>query len=529
MIGQLPEECDIAIIGAGVGGLTAAALLSKAGYRVCVVDREARVGGYLAGFRRKEFTFDSAIHWLNQCGPGGIVHKVFSFLGADPPEAPGLARIRRYKGESFDYLLTNNPDELKARWIREFPEDAAGIERFFRSAKVLGARMMGLSDFSRSRETFSLLDWIRTGVRMSTWGLPFLRYLGDKDCEQLSEFFTNPKLRSVFCSEENILSVLVPVGWAYVGDYQRPPVGGSQVFPQWLMRLVRERGSQVILRAGVESVLLEDNRAVGLRLEGGKELRARWVIAACDIEALFSKMLPEGAVPARRLADYREAELYSSCVTVSLGLNCEPQALGLGEELVFLTRDGIPRRAHNNGAPETAGLSILAPSLRDPTLAPPGKGTLTIYASARLSYGDRWKTGENLERGEAYKAFKEAYAKVLLERVEDAIAPKLREHVEILSVATPVTHLRYTGNRDGSIMGQLPSRKNMKLRVAGNRTPVDRLLIGGHWAQYGGGVPVAVRAAANAALLVFKEEKSAAYAELCRVMDGRWRLMSSLQ
>ena len=112
VIGEPPEACDVAVIGAGMGGLTASALLARAGLRVCVLDREARPGGYLAGFRRKDFTFDTAIHWLNQCGPGGIVHKVFGFLDPDGPKAPALGRIRRYKGESFDYLLTRNPDEL---------------------------------------------------------------------------------------------------------------------------------------------------------------------------------------------------------------------------------------------------------------------------------------------------------------------------------------------------------------------------------------------------------------------------------
>ena len=63
----IPPSCDVAIIGGGVGGLTAAALLSQAGLSVVVLERESRPGGYLAGFHRKAFVFDSAIHWLNQC------------------------------------------------------------------------------------------------------------------------------------------------------------------------------------------------------------------------------------------------------------------------------------------------------------------------------------------------------------------------------------------------------------------------------------------------------------------------------
>ena len=69
---ELKPHYDVTVIGAGVGGLTAAALLSKAGLSVCVLEMADHSGGYLAGFRRKHFLFDTAIHWLNQCSPGGM-------------------------------------------------------------------------------------------------------------------------------------------------------------------------------------------------------------------------------------------------------------------------------------------------------------------------------------------------------------------------------------------------------------------------------------------------------------------------
>ena len=113
----LKSNYDVAIIGAGVGGLTAAALLSKFGLSVCVVEKEPHVGGYLAGFRRRGFKFDTAIHWLNQCGPGGLVHRLFEVLGKNHPVAVPQTRIRRYVGNGFDFLLTNNPDEMKDKLI----------------------------------------------------------------------------------------------------------------------------------------------------------------------------------------------------------------------------------------------------------------------------------------------------------------------------------------------------------------------------------------------------------------------------
>src|SRR5690606_323414 len=123
---ELKSYYDVAIIGAGIGGLTAAALLSKAGLSVCVLEKEPHAGGYLAGFRRKNFRFDTAIHWLNQYGPDGLVTKVFDILGNDYPRAMVQQRIKRYKGDNFDYLLTDNPDEFRDQLIREFPASKEG-------------------------------------------------------------------------------------------------------------------------------------------------------------------------------------------------------------------------------------------------------------------------------------------------------------------------------------------------------------------------------------------------------------------
>lgn len=522
---SLPSRCDVVVIGAGMGGLTSAALLAGAGLSVCVLEATSRPGGYLAGFRRGPFVFDTAIHWLNQCGPGGVVRKALDLIGPGAPEMAPLRRVRRYKGDSFDFLLSDQPDRLREDLTRRWPAEEAGLRAFFAAAKRLGEAFSRLCAYTRGPDTMSLWERCKLGMNMGRVTVPFWRHLGVGAEAGLRRFFRDEGLRGVFCAEEDILSCLVPIGWAYTGDYQLPPRGGSQQLPIWLAGRLEELGATVACRSRVTQVLLEDGRAAGVRLVRGREqvvheVRARWVIAACDQELLYERLLPPGTVAPRLLERVRGAELYDSSVTVSLGLSIPPEELGFGEELVFLTRDGVARADHSSGDPHTAGISILAPSLRDPSLAPPGKGTLTAYVPARLEWGERWHTGPDLERGQAYKDFKRRYADVLLDRIEAALAPDLRRHIELCEVATPVTHLRYTGNRGGTIMAQRPTRANMRAKVAHYRTPVPGLLLGGHWAEYGGGVPVAVRAGINSALLVLREQRAEAFERLSAALDA---------
>lgn len=521
---ELPSECDAVVIGAGIGGLTSAAMLAKAGLRVCVLEAEQRPGGYLAGFNRGAFRFDTAIHWLNQCGPKGYVRRVFDFLGPGAPGTRPQTRIRRYKSASFDYLLTNDPNVLRDTWIREYPHDRQGVIDFFEAAHNVGRALDSFTELARL-PSMNFSEKLRTHLKIGATGITFLRYLGKSAERTLANYFQEEKLRRVFASEESLISILAPIGWAYMNDFQMPPVGGSQSFPMWLCQYIEACGGHIALSCRVKNILVENKKAVGVLMERGRHrltedtLRTKYVVAASDLSTLFEKMLPKEIVKKSWGEKVSNADLYQSSVTVSVALNVPSQELGFDEELISLTRDDVTREQQNSGDPEKSGMSVLAPSLRDPTLAPAGKGTLTIYAPARMDYGDYWKTEPGLVRGRAYKDFKQAYADILIERVEKAVAPGLRKHMEFCDIATPITHQRYTGNRNGTIMAQTPTGKNIRDRVARYKTPLENLFVGGHWAEYGGGVPIAVRAGVNSAMMVLERERPVARKTFAQALD----------
>jgi len=522
----------VAVIGAGMGGLTTAALLSKAGFSVCVLEKEPHAGGYLAGFRRKDFRFDTAIHWLNQCTPGGMACKIFDLLGNDHPNVIPQRRIRRYKGESFDYLLTNNPDELRDQLISEFPHEREGLLRFFKAAKKLGKSFNEFSKIFRTEESMTAVERMKNKLPLLKFAMPFIPYIsytGEKGLKKgLNKFFKDEKLHKIFTGETELLSCLVPIGWAYYGDFQSPPVGGGQVLPEWMEHVVKYYGNDIIYKAAVSEVVVENNTAKGVKFthfNTNYTVNCKYVVAACDIETLYEKMLPQHAIPAKLKDKLKDADIYSSSVTVSIALDCTPDKLGFNEELVHIVTENAPTGEQCDGNPHTSEISILAPSFRDPSLAPEGCGTLTLFMPAFMNYSNEWKTDKddngNYKRGEAYKQLKNEIADIIIQRVEDMVAPGLRSHILFYDVATPVTHWRYTGNRGGTMMGAKPGKKNMQNKIAHYQTPVNNLLLGGHWAELGGGVPIAVKAGANAALLIFKKEKPEAFQLMAGYMDGK--------
>ncbi len=529
---ELKPEYDVIVIGAGIGGLTAAALLSKAGFSVCVLEKEPHAGGYLAGFRRKHFRFDTAIHWLNQCMPGGMAATIFDILGSDHPKAVPQTRIRRYKGESYDYLLTNNPDDLKKQWQETFPHEKEGIERFFRDAKKLGNAFANFSHIFRTEETMSFPERVRHKLSLAKFGLafiPHLGYTGDKGIRKgLNKYFKDERLHKIFSADTELLSCLVPIGWAYYGDYQSPPEGGGQVIPEWMQHIIGFYGNHLFFKCDVKQILLNGDTATGVAMHHrGRDytVKSRYVVAACDVETLYDRMLPLQTITEKFRKKLSNAELYSSSVTVAIALDCPAEALGFQEELIHLSSENVSRKDHTSGDPGRSEISVLAPSLRDKSLAPGGCGTLTLFMPAYMSFENNWLTEKdgqgNYLRNDAYKNLKHTIAEALIRRVEECIAPGLRDHILFYDVATPVTHWRYTGNKNGTMMGAKPGRENMQGKIAHYRTPVKNLYLGGHWAELGGGVPIAVKAGANASLLILKKEQPKAFHVLATYMDGK--------
>jgi prolycopene isomerase len=514
------QDADVIVIGAGISGLTAAALLAGAGLEVAVLEEQPRAGGYLQGFSRQGFQFDTAVHWLNGLGPGGLAARVLDHIAPGRPACRPLERAWRLRGESFDYLLTVEADRLRDRLAADFPAEAGGLERLFADCRFLGQRMALMGGRMRAVETMGAWEKARYGLKMLGWYWPLRRFMRADARRGLARYLHGAELGGLFAPEERLASIMFPIAWAYSRDFFAAPRGGSRAWVDWLIRRIETAGSRVLLGQPVTRVRVEGGRAAGVELAGGDSLRARWVVAACDVERLYARLLPEGLAPAKLRRKLAAADLYYSCVMLFCGLGCSSEELGLGEEMIRLTRDGLPTEAHCNGDPDTSALLVMAPAARDPSLAPAGKSSLTIQCPAYFEQHARWATGPELARGEAYRACKQAFAERLLARVERQLVPDLRGRIEHLSVATPITFWRYSANRAGSIMGTRPTDRNIKRRLAHYRTPLPGLLLAGHWAEYGGGVLMAIRAAANASLLILQPDHPEAFRALRQALDA---------
>jgi len=529
------EFYDVVIIGAGISGLTSSALFSKSGISSCVLEMHYTAGGYLQGFERKGFKFDTAIHWLNDCGTNGFVTKTFKIIGNDYPKVQIQKNIRRFVNDDIDYLITNNPDKFKEELISKFPEDKKGIKKFFEDAKKISKSFDIYIDLNRSLETRTIFSKAMYGIKLLRFALafiPHIKYKGKKGLlKGLNKYSKNPEFHKIFSSENEILSCIVPIAWAYSNNFQNPPKGGSKEFTDWLSYASKKMDGEIFFNSKVIEIITKNKKVKGVKYinkDEIHEINCKYIVAACDLESIYTKMLNKNIISPKKIDALKNAEIYSSSVTISIALDCPAEQLNMGEESIYLFDNKHNTDILSNGNPHESGIHILSPSVRDNSLAPEGKGIITLFIPAWIKNNNYWnckkdKNG-NFIRGNEYKKLKKEYAEILINRVQEKVIPNLKEHIIFYDVATPITYLRYTNNKNGTMMGQRPGKANMQNKVASYKTPIKNLLISGHWADLGGGVPIAVKTALNTSLIILQKENKNIFRLFAEYIDGKKKI-----
>ena len=528
----MQNKYDVVIIGGGVSGLTLAAMLAKTGQSCCIVEKEPHPGGYLAGFQRNGFLFDTAIHWLNQFNKEGIAHRCFSFIDKDYPKPKPLKKIQRYQTENFNILVTTNLKKVQQDFISYFPEEEKGINKFFKHVDELARTSKKMANFVRSAQTMSLTKKAVFYTRALPAVLPLmkhLRYAGDKGVSKgLSKYFNNDAIKDIFSSEGDLLSCLFPLAWAKNGDYFMPPSGSSVEIINWLVKQNQLLGNEIRLATRAESIILKEKTATGVEVshQGNKmQIDAKYVIIASDLITAYTKLLPKGVIPEKKINNLKNSIQYKSGFTVTAALDCPAEELGFGEELILLFHNNIERYQHEDSNPDHSKLSIISPSVRDKSICPEGKGMVTIYMPADIEKYEYWKTEPDKNgirhRGDAYKKLKNEIAERLFRRIDKEINPDFSKHIIFFEAATPITYYRYTGNYRGTMMGPRPGKENMQKKVASHFTGIDNLLVGGQWAELGGGIPTTSRSAMNTLLIILRKENKNLYKRVAAYFDGK--------
>jgi phytoene dehydrogenase-like protein len=490
------DAIDVAIVGAGIGGLIAAALLADSGLAVAVYEAHVVPGGFCHTFLRKArrdgrpcvYRFDAGPHDFSGVHPGGPVNAILAQLGV----ADRLDWRRLDHSYRFADRIIDPPRDWRAyaaEFGRPFPADAVGLKALFEEIKAIfdgmyatGADNGGIPGLPRSAD--ALLAFARGHSLAVKWmDRPFDELVAHHVSDPQAKRALNALTGYVSDGSERLTCAqMIPLfGYYFDGGYY--PAGGSQRFAEVLVEAIEARGGSVRLNTRVERILVVDGRAVGVALADGRRVTARAVVSNADVRRTFLELVERDALPARFAERLAAAAPGPSAFMVHLGVDyvpdCRP-ALHLVDQRI--------------------GVEVLTQV--DPSAAPAGHSTVGIIKlmtndEARAWFpatgGDDWKA---LRRSPEYEAKKRALADSMIAAAETAL-PGLAAHIVHRSEASPVTYARYDLASDGAIYGVARAG-----RLRGAKSPIRNLVVAGA-ATHGPGVEaVAISGALAAEALV---------------------------
>lgn len=476
------EAYDVVVIGAGIGGLSTAALLAKAGKSVLLVERHDRPGGYAHGFKRRGFQFDSGVHLVSGCGSegysnGSTIHKICLAVGIDPHAIfipiPAYARAVY---PDFEIPLHAGEDAFITGLTERFPQEKNRLLALIRLCRVLAEEAMVADE---------ILEQGRSATVSPTLALANLfRYRRATLAEALDEFLLDKRLKSACASlwpylglPPSKLSFLywasMIAGYTYEGGYYCQ--GSFQTYANLLAAAVKEQGGEVLLNSSVRRICVEQGKACGIILENGQVIRGERLVSNIDARQTADLLigrehLPEGyGEGLGKLSS--SLSVFVSYVATDLKLAEQTHS---HESFFFdsfdheagyaLTREGRPN-----------WFSATLPTLADPSLAPQGRHILLLTTLCPFDIGSSWRQA------------KQGFQQRLLEKAERHF-PGLNDHLLLVESGSPRTLERYTLNHQGAAYGYAPTPDQIGPNRPGVRGVLQGLYHTGHWTRPGGGV-----------------------------------------
>ncbi|MDT3395892.1 NAD(P)/FAD-dependent oxidoreductase [Streptomyces sp. B1866] len=465
-------EWDVIVVGSGLGGVSAAAILARSGLKVLVCEQSDGVGGLAHAFQRDGRTFDSAIRVLAE---GEMVQGLLDWLGvADQCELTVIDHLYEARFPDRSVFAPTGLEEFMEAHIRLFPGEAEGIRAFFQLRRQMfletAQAPMRVTDPSALGQLAELLPTLMK-YRTATLQQVMDEYLRDPRlkamCSALWPYMGAPPSQLSFFAYSQFIGVLID-GPSYCR-------GSFQKLVDAFVTAVRRGGGQVATGTPVERILLHpDGRVAGVRTAAGEVCTAPVVVSNADARHTFEELVGAEHLPgayARRLRRLRPS--MSACVVYAATTQDVLAQQPAHETFVYRHWDHEDTwRDLLAGRPGGMSLSIM--TMLDPGLAPPGEHLLiaTAVAPWRLPDGQSWH-----ER-------KDAFADSLLGEFETVI-PDLRKHLTFVQAGTPQTIQRYTRNHEGATYGWAMGPHQIGGKRLPHDTPVPGLFLSGHWTEEG--------------------------------------------
>lgn len=443
---------DAVVIGAGNGGLTAAATLAKAGKSVLLLEQHNLPGGFATSFVRGRFEFEPSLHELCDVGspenPGEVRRLLTDTLGIQAeflpvPEAYRLITIAEGKN-NLDVVMPFGVSEFVDQMERYVPGSRKSMERFLSLCESIMAALAYIGASGGKADSKVLM---REHAN-------FLKCGGYSVSRVLHALHMPKKAQRILCAywcyvgidtNELNFALFAAMVYKYLTKGAWIPKMRSHELSSALEARVRELGGEIWYNTRAEQIQMKEGRIVGVATTRGV-VKTAHVVACCSPNAVFGDMLKPEDVPQRQTKMVNARRIGARGFVVYLGLNRTADELGLKDYSYFIyeSMDTVREAARANGFNNHPMQATVCLNRANPDCSPLGT---CIMSFTTLYNKDVW--GDVPAKD--YVSKKREVAERMINDFEEQVGVRLTPYIEEIEIATPVTMARYTLNPEGAM------------------------------------------------------------------------------
>lgn len=489
---DLENEWDAIVIGSGIGGLSTAAILSKSGEKVLVLEQHYTAGGFTHVFKRPGYEWDVGLHYIGEVNrPDSMLRKLFDYVTDGELEWADMGEVydRICIGDDI-YPFRKGTDNFKAELKEQFsaPEDRRAIDEYVDLVYEVAS---AAQNFFTEKALPPLLGKV-AGLFLRRKYMNYARRTTDEVMRELTD---NERLIAVLTGQwgdyglppaEGSFAVHATVARHYFGGGSYP-VGGSGEILETIAPVIQESGGRVVTNARVDRVDVVDGEAVGVTIADGRSIEAPIVVSDAGFENTWRNLVSsEVAREAGMVEKLEVVEPSASHLCLYIGLQKTAEELDLPKANYWLYPENVDHEANLERFardPENAPLPVAYisfPSAKDPAWEEryPGTATIEIITVAPYEWFQKWEGTRWKNRGEEYEEFKEMLSGRLLEKLYE-VEPQTEGHVDHHELSTPLSTRHFANYQTGEIYGLAHTPERFEQEYLRPHTPVDNLYMTG--------------------------------------------------
>jgi len=493
---------DIIIIGAGIGGLLSATLLAKKGRDVLLIESHDRPGGLMQGFERRGVFFDSTSAFLMDCAENGNFTKLLNSISVK--DISFIDVTDKFVGSYPDIEIKNSYMLIDDEFVKNnFPQELSRFEKYLRLMQSISRQLALLS--KPKFYHYLLFPFIFSKV---------IRYEKKTVKEVLDKFFSDEKLKTILFEHPTTSPpssapfLFLPILYnSAMSGFFYPEKGFADLANKILNAFLQHRG-EVLFNTKVTSIKVE-NGIQTIKTNDGKSFQASIVLSNISplktIGMIENLKDYEEKKSVRKFVERIKRATYSESAFLiyvklkdSYDTKIRPFITGISSTYDMEKFYGT---IQNGKMPEDFSIYILNPSC----VAKDSPKTLTIGTVASYEY---FKSIHSREGKETYLSLKKNYAERIIDFVSKSkYFPDLKDNIEFVETASPLTIERYTQNERGCSYGLKSTPKQFGRFKLPNKSPIKNLFFVGHYVYPAYGITGVAQSAEMAVAEIEKKIK----------------------